>query len=349
MTAHTNTHLRLQTLDTFRGIAALVVVLFHLMLYQADAPFQVGWGATGVDLFFIISGFVIFMTLNKTTNASDFVIARFSRLYPVYWVAVSVTALCMAIGSYWGYSNVFWHEYWANMTMFQYYFHVRDLDGSYWTLIVEMLFYGLMLAAFGLKQVRRLEWIGFVLVLCQILIHAYIRYAQTPVYDAIKAGFPLVNHFQLFWAGILFYKIYAEGFNIWRLSGVFIAYGVTIYLFEEGKNTGLFIGLNTYLTTTTVYFVLFFLFITNRLEWINNRITLFLGKISYSLYVIHHYLIVGIITLLRDKLGWSFITAGLFAVSIAFIAAYLITYFVEKPALTYLRQWYNAKKISQKI
>lgn len=337
---------RLATLDTFRGIAAVAVVLFHLTLHQHEAPFQLGWGATGIDLFFIISGFVIFLTLNRTHSALDFVFARFSRLYPVYWTAVTLTAVFMAIGSYLGYSHITWSEYWANMTMFQHYFGVRDLDGSYWTLIVEMLFYGLMLLCFVLNQIGRLEWYGLMLVVVQMVVHSWVRLIAPSVYENIQSIFPLINHFQLFWAGILFYKIYTEGHAKWRIVGIGIAYGVTLYLYDKSGRSSLFLSEYAYFVTTTIYFLLFFLFVNRRLEWLNNRITGFLGAISYSLYVIHHYFMVGVITILKDKFGWSFGYAGIVALGSAFVLASFITYFIEKPSLEYLRVWYKSKKAS---
>jgi peptidoglycan/LPS O-acetylase OafA/YrhL len=101
-----------------------------------------------------------------------------------------------------------------------------------------------------------------------------------------------------------------------------------------------------YLITTTIYFILFFLFVNRWLEWFNNRVTVFLGSISYSLYVIHHYFMVGVITILRDKFGWSFISAGILALMSVLILASFITYFIEKPSLQYLRLWYKPKKAS---
>jgi peptidoglycan/LPS O-acetylase OafA/YrhL len=333
---------RLATLDTFRGIAALAVVLFHLTLHQAEAPVHFSWGVTGVDLFFIISGFVIYMTLNKTTRAVDFVFARFSRLYPVYWVAVTLTAGWMLIGKYWGYSDISWGDYLANMTMFQHYFGVRDLDESYWTLIVEMLFYGLMLLAFLFNKVKNLEWYGFALVVIQAIVHGWVSVMYPALYTSIREGFPLINHFQLFWAGILYYKIYTEGYQLQRVGGIVLAYVLTLFLFEKAGRSNLFLSWPEYIAVSTLYFGSFFLFVSQRLEWINNRITRFLGTISYSLYVIHHYFMNGVVTLLRDKLGWQFIPAALVALMGALVLAVGITYLVEKPALNYLRLRYRS-------
>ena len=78
---------RLTELDSLRGIAAMAVVLFHYTtrfteLYGHTAPpvFSVPLGHLGVNLFFMISGFVIFMTLERTLTSRDFIISRFSRL-----------------------------------------------------------------------------------------------------------------------------------------------------------------------------------------------------------------------------------------------------------------------------
>ena len=76
---------RLVELDALRGIAAVVVVLYHLTYWNdaaGQAPFSVFWGHYGVELFFIISGFVIFMTLAQARDLRAFAVSRVARLYP---------------------------------------------------------------------------------------------------------------------------------------------------------------------------------------------------------------------------------------------------------------------------
>ena len=95
---------RLVTLDYLRGIAALAVMCLH-MTEQIGAIHQYpgkifSYGYLGVDLFFVISGFVIFFTLNSKSSPGKFIIARFSRLFPTYSFAVSL-AMLMALVVTW--------------------------------------------------------------------------------------------------------------------------------------------------------------------------------------------------------------------------------------------------------
>lgn len=89
---------RLQALDALRGIAALGVVLFHYLPYYHELyghdftpPEILEFGRYGVHLFFMLSGFVIFMTLQRTENAGMFALARAFRLLPALWIGILIT------------------------------------------------------------------------------------------------------------------------------------------------------------------------------------------------------------------------------------------------------------------
>ena len=131
---------RLAEIDALRGVAALAVVLFHyttrfVELYApaATPSFAVPLGHYGVNLFFIISGFVIFMTLARTQRSMDFVVSRFSRLFPAYWAAIAIT---YAITSQFGLpgKEVSAMQALANVFMVHGVFRVPHVDGVYWTL-----------------------------------------------------------------------------------------------------------------------------------------------------------------------------------------------------------------------
>jgi peptidoglycan/LPS O-acetylase OafA/YrhL len=71
---------RIQELDALRGLAAICVVLFHKTMGSPHSNMFLKLGVTGVDLFFMISGFVILMTLKKVKTSKQFIIGRISRL-----------------------------------------------------------------------------------------------------------------------------------------------------------------------------------------------------------------------------------------------------------------------------
>ncbi len=85
-----------QTIDFFRGVAILLVVLFHFTARLPEAalniaegaPLPIFFGWVGVYFFFIISGYCIFMTLERSASVSQFLARRFSRIYPAFVAAV---------------------------------------------------------------------------------------------------------------------------------------------------------------------------------------------------------------------------------------------------------------------
>jgi peptidoglycan/LPS O-acetylase OafA/YrhL len=128
----TLTHERFAELDALRGFAALAVVLYHYSLhtgrYYHDFPFRFTAGAYGVELFFCISGFVIFWTLERSRTITDFAFSRFTRLFPTYWTAIAV----MAVMSLAHLGDPFWPRgYLVNATMLQTFLRFPDVDVVY--------------------------------------------------------------------------------------------------------------------------------------------------------------------------------------------------------------------------
>jgi peptidoglycan/LPS O-acetylase OafA/YrhL len=160
---------RVSQLDALRGIAALAVVLFHFTFgfdngYRilSEDRFYFRYGYLGVQLFFMISGFVILMTIDKTKQPFDFIVSRFSRLYPVYWVCIIITVLAtfiMQVPKQQGMYSV--SQVLVNFTMLQSFFKVKDVDGAYWTLAIELVFYFWMWVMFISKNRNNIILFGF--------------------------------------------------------------------------------------------------------------------------------------------------------------------------------------------
>ncbi|MFI6760700.1 acyltransferase family protein [Micromonospora sp. NPDC050417] len=153
---------RLYEVDLLRIIAALAVVVFHYTFsawMQGVSPVTFPllgefsrYGYLGVDLFFVISGFVVLLSAWGRTP-QQFVVSRIVRLYPAFWVAVTLTALVSLVSSKFPVSLF---QYLANLTMFNAAVNVENIDVVYWTLWAEIRFYLVvfLLALIGLTQRR---------------------------------------------------------------------------------------------------------------------------------------------------------------------------------------------------
>src|SRR6185437_9271256 len=89
---------RFLELDAMRGIAALMVTFAHFHVGSSVVETLGYYGQFGVQLFFILSGFVIFQTLLFCKGPLDFIYLRFSRLYPAYWASILITVLFYETG-----------------------------------------------------------------------------------------------------------------------------------------------------------------------------------------------------------------------------------------------------------
>jgi peptidoglycan/LPS O-acetylase OafA/YrhL len=159
---------RIYELDLLRISAALMVLLYHYTFRGAAQggfspivyPHALGevsrYGVFGVELFFFISGLVIMRTASSG-SPRRFAISRIVRLYPAYWIMVTVSFVILRL---WGAPSLygpFGIKHWLlNMTMLQTFFGAHLVDGVYWTLAKELVFYGIVWLVLITGQLRRM-------------------------------------------------------------------------------------------------------------------------------------------------------------------------------------------------
>lgn len=326
---------RLKELDALRGLAAMMVVFFHFSMGRPQGQLGFKLGTTGVDLFFIISGFVIYMSLNRVKTSIDFVINRISRLYPTYWTCVSFTFIVISVYSFFKMgdaAHVDFKGYLANMTMFQFYFEIKNLDGTYWTMIVEMIFYIGILFLFHFKILKYLNVVG--LFLTAMAVGMTALWPKTYFVTRTMYWMPLLQFIPLFLAGTVFYRIYTFKTKLLENYALLIICLVSqIMLFNFAGGSKKFINHSEYAAMLIVYFTLFTLFVNGKLSFIVSKTTLFLGKISFALYLIHQYIsIVVILPYLVDQLHYNFWMVSLFVcLPTVLILASAVTYLIEIP------------------
>jgi len=322
---------RVLELDALRGLAALSVAVFHCTDHYGreighTVPPSFGFpaGNYGVQLFFLISGFVIFMTLERTRSAADFVVSRFSRLFPAYWASIAVTAAVVYTIGLPQQQLGAW-DLALNLTMVQQLLGVEHLDGSYWTLQIELFFYIQMLLWFSFRQLHRIRWIIVAWLLLSVVSAFWEQVVRHPFSYTLREIL-ILRYIPFFAVGILFYRIWtrpADALPDWLL----ILASLTV------------IGITlppVYLAVAAVCIAVFWLFISERLQWLRLRPFVFLGTISYSEYLLHQAIGFTIIWNL-EMMGFSGTEAATAAIMTTAALAVLLTFLVERPAMQAIR------------
>ncbi|MGC0329517.1 peptidoglycan/LPS O-acetylase OafA/YrhL [Streptomyces sp. SAI-170] len=220
---------RIVVLDGLRLVAALMVVAYHYVAFgegwegsQAKLfpvifrPSAYGW--LGVELFFMISGFVICMSCWGRT-VPDFFTSRVIRLFPAYWVGVIATTAVAALLPG-GIDPLAWRDVLVNLTMLQWPMGVDHVDGVYWTLWAELRFYLL----FALVVWRGVTYRRVVAFCCVWATGALLAtgYDLGALDDLL-----VVPHCWFFIAGLAFFLIHRFGSNLllWGIVGLSFVMG----------------------------------------------------------------------------------------------------------------------------
>ncbi len=239
------------------------------------------FGYLGVALFFMISGYVI--TLSATNrSALEFAISRFVRLYPAFWAGVFITcSISILLGSkHYSAGQIF-----ANLTMLHDYLGFEDIDGVYWTLQVELKFYGCIFILLLAGLFRYFSaWLSVWLFLTVLYL-----LTEQPFFMGF---FINPNQSCFFIAGVAFYLIHQEGlgkFNTFiLLSSLALS---TIQGFKQASDFMINPDLTSKMVAVLIIwfcYLLFYLLVTERIKLPNKKIYVLLGGLTYPLYLIHN-------------------------------------------------------------
>ena len=333
---------RLLEVDALRGIAAMAVVLFHFTTRYAQVypealrpTFAMPHGHYGVNLFFIVSGFVIFMTLDKTARPMDFVVSRFSRLYPVYWASVIATFAITHLLGLPGFL-VSLPTMLANLLMFHGLLRVPNVDGVYWTLEVELLFYCGMLLIYRLGLLGRIHL--FLLALIALRLVYFVAERQFGIdLPWIVMRLLILRYIAWFALGICVFMAVSSGRRGQdRATAITAIAALALLTIVDGWIHGV-LGL---LLATTVWAAA-----SGRLPFLRHPVLVWLGAISYPLYLIHEN--VGWSLLLRlERLGLAPNLAVVLTLALVLALATLLHRVVEKPAMQAIRDWYRRRSLA---
>lgn len=324
---------RLTELDALRGIGALCVLIFHystrfheLFPQAAHVPFSFPGGNYRVLLFFTISGFAIFFTLDRIATVADFVVNRFARLYPAYLVAMLLTLgieyLAHATQLLVGPGAIL-----ANMTMLQGFAFLPEVDGAYWTLTVEIAFYFCMIAIWKFAGVQRLEP-----VLAGWLLVRWLFWAWPDMPERIIMLLVL-RYTPFFVIGMLAYRVW-RGQRSLAQQAPYAALALLSIATMETWDVAVVGG---------VLLIAFVALIHGHLRFLALRPLVWLGGISYSFYLIHQH--VGFVVMLEfAKAGYSPWIGFAAAFLVALTLGTGINRLAERPAGEAILAWWTRRR-----
>jgi exopolysaccharide production protein ExoZ len=324
----------IESIQIMRGVAAILVVLFHISIkggqYGNDALKGFSIGGAGVDLFFIISGYIMCVsTIGRDLNFNRFMLHRVRRIIPLYWLTTTIGLIIYfykpdIINTSGGETSI-----WASYTLVPN--GKRYLNSNGWTLSYEFLFYilfGLLIHKGTYKAMQLSSVVLFVLVASGLLLS----------YEGNAFNFATNNLFLEFIYGMGCFYLFnkkiirpttAMGLSLCILGTVLLVAEQVLRIPNQEQGRGWLWGLPMLLVFTG--FLCMEGFIKGSTSSLK-KLFLEAGNSSYSLYLFHPFTLSGTAICLK----WLHMTSNpyLFAVilfSVSVIAGYIIYLYVERP------------------
>jgi len=367
--------------QALRGIAALSVVIYHLcgkfwmsndaissIMFLKPAknislfyiPFlnfleskNLDMGSFGVGLFFLISGFVIPISIEKL-NVKEFLTRRIFRIYPTYVIGLLISCIFLflyALINKQSYPISFSH-FAINASLLRDWFNIVSIDYSNWTLEIEIKFYifAILLAVlFKLRNAKALIGCTLLMTLSNLLYAGYYQYL---VLHALRFRLAYLISFNSVFLmfmlmGVCIYNLFK---NYWSLKKFIVIIGI-IYI--EFFVSVLFGPCSTskwiYIIPYTLAIITFLTcyFVRNKLKY--NKFIDSVSNISYPMYVVHAvsgYVTLSIMFSITQNAYVSILVAAVVFVTLAV----LLHKFVELPTNRFGKNLFkhNAKITSVK-
>lgn len=317
---------RIANIQAMRGIAALAVTFFHIAGTQRKEGFDtwiffpfINWGSWGVDLFFIISGYVMAVSLSQNSQSStQFFLKRFIRIYPLYF-SLTILFCLISIISPKLFSTFSLESDWliASLTMTSGLLGFGEpILGQGWTLEFEALFYILIAVVIFLRQSKRLE-----LLISLLLLGLCLFGVNTIILE--------------FSFGMLVAKFKREVQKLRRYRLLVIWLGISMLLMQISYEIETLPRFASFGIPCLMVFIGFILIAPTK-----NRALLYIGEISYSIYLIQFFIIPACFKFIKENSQSEIIadTRGIIAVALIVGASHITNKYVEVQSATLLKK-----------
>lgn len=342
---------RLRALDGLRLIAALMVALYHYggrggsvtQAWGTSAQHQFptlhtpfAYGCLGVEIFFVISGFVICMS-GWGRPLRSFFASRVSRLMPAYWVAVLLITAVFALPAV-VYETVSPSDALVNLTLLQEPLGVGRVLGVDWTLWAEIRFYALFALLVVLPGAGRRRVVLF--CACWTMGAAIAQGAGQPLLDIVL----MPQYAPFFVGGIGLYLVHRDRKDAlaWGIVGVNFLIGQHYAVRElwNASDPNAFAHRTSYgiIAVVAFGFLAVAAIALGWLNWANWRWLTVAGALTYPFYLVHEHLGWVVIHVLHHDLHLPSAVTFAATITTMLLLAWLLNRFVEDPLTPRLRR-----------
>jgi peptidoglycan/LPS O-acetylase OafA/YrhL len=349
---------RLKFLDALRGGAALYTVIFHLALVPNPRLIIPDWflpfayfGYSGVILFFVISGFSLFLTMPRHMQTAapqlNYYISRFFRIAPLFYILIFIS-ICRDI-----YFYSFYHsssEIFLNI-IFAFNFMPHQwisIVSAGWTVGVEMIFY----LIFPILFYRIKTYNQLLLSIIFAILFGTIFASIVQIFVTDFSGFPgrddyvrgnFFSHLPAFLIGMATCRIYQDDLLRWRgkdwrlWAGVLGGIGLLESMIKGGPGGGYLSAVDNSFQLALFYSLVILGCSSLDFSSLLGKVAQFFGKVSYSFYL-WHYTIISLMNPIYQKIS-AFSASPLILFAICLIVTLIIViplswasfYYIETP------------------
>lgn len=363
--------MKLDYIDSLRGVAILMVILVHVSLSVHDLPYIIElfskYGQMGVQLFFMISSVTLFLSLsrskNQKVNKREFFIKRFFRIAPMYYFgiifyfSIQLFKYSLLVGTITFPPDYTWSNIFSNMIFLHGFYPPanNNIVPGGWSIGTEMAFYLLVPSLFltfeKLKVKYGIKIIFIILVSVITVIYSVEIYLLKKNYIDISNNsffyFNLLNQLPVFLIGIGLFYYYKKLYILNKVSLfifillTFLALSLWIVDIEVSY---VFIPL----LSSVSFIFLFILFKEN--HYLNIKSLKRIGELSFSIYIVHFIFAIEVAHQIERLLNpilspfLMLLFLFLFTTISSYFFALVTEKFIEKPGIAIGRRIINFRK-----
>ncbi|MEH7786650.1 acyltransferase [Bacillus thuringiensis] len=366
---------RIKELDSIRGLAALTVVFGHFCLMLPSLPNSIKFsplrflwaGGEAVIVFYVLSGFVLSMALyHSKTNYWGYLIKRFVRIYIPYYFWIIVTFVLFILFSSYevvGLRDWFYDRWQGSITKLDILNHFVLLNNFFtenynpviWSLAQEMrisIVFPLLFLLF-----YKLNWKKTILfALSFSLISVVLNMLHIGKAEGFYNGYADTLHFtSMFMVGMLLFKYQEKLIYSYRnmkkfKKGFLITLGVILYLYSIliygfSRNDTTFLIKDWGVVMGVSIFIIMAMSNLKVKAFLNKSVFVYLGEISYSIYLCHFPIMMVLFKLLYTKIPILFLL--ILCITMTILCSIVSYHLIEKKCINWAKQ--RTKNFKKKV